>query len=105
MLDGVALVDNVDTALDNNTVKNVPCIIGILSEDMWPYTLYDAAVEYGEKRAQAGGEPVYLSYFDRQQPAKISLGHFTPQTCIMCSVHSTGTGGPLTTQITVLRRT
>ena len=76
VLDGVALVDNVDTALDNNTVKNVPCIIGILSEDMWPYTLYDAAVEYGEKRAQAGGEPVYLSYFDRQQPGENQFGAF-----------------------------
>lgn len=76
VLDGVALVENVDAALENNTVKDVPCIIGILSEDMWPYTLYDAAVEYGEKRAEAGGEPVYLYYFDRQQPGENQFGAF-----------------------------
>lgn len=76
VLDKIALVENVDAALKNNTVKDVPCIIGILSEDMWPYTLYDAAVEYGEKRAEAGGEPVYLYYFDRQQPGENQFGAF-----------------------------
>lgn len=76
VVDGVALTGNVDDALSSNTVKDVPCIIGVLSEDMWPYTLYQAAVSYGEQRAEAGGEPVYLYYFDRQQPGENHFGAF-----------------------------
>lgn len=76
VLDGVALTDNVDAALEKGTVKDVPCIIGMLSQDMWPYTLYDAAAEYGAKRAGAEGAPVYLYYFDRQQPGENKFGAF-----------------------------
>ena len=76
VVDGNALVKDVGDALDDNTVKDVPCIIGVLSEDMWPYTLYRTAMDYGEERAEAGGEPVYLYYFDRQQPGENQFGAF-----------------------------
>ena len=76
VVDGVALTDDVDAALEKGSVKDVPCIIGMLSQDMWPYTLHDAAAEYGARRAQAGGAPVYLYYFDRQQPGENRFGAF-----------------------------
>lgn len=65
-VNGVELTGNVADALADNTVQDVPVIIGILSEDMWPFTLYKAATRYAAKRADAGGAPVYLYYFDRQ---------------------------------------
>ena len=74
--DGVALVEHVDLALKNGNIQNVPTIIGMLSEDMVPYTLYNAAVDYAFSRASAGGEPVYLYYFDRQQPGDTTFGAF-----------------------------
>ena len=76
VLDGVALTQDVGEALKQNTVKDVPCIIGMLSEDMWPLTLYNAATGYAQSRAEAGGKPVYLYYFDRQQPGDNSFGAF-----------------------------
>lgn len=68
ILNGVSLVDDVNTSLGNGSVKDVPTMIGMLSNDMMPYMLYQAATDYGQKRAAAGGEPVYLYYFDRCQP-------------------------------------
>ena len=75
-VNGVGLTCDIKTALKENTVKDVPCIIGMLSEDMWPLTLYDAAKGYGEQRAKAGGKSVYLYYFDRQQPGENKFGAF-----------------------------
>lgn len=57
-------------------IADVPCIIGVLSEDMWPYSLYTAALEYGEKQYEAGRKPVYLYYFDRQLPGENRFGAF-----------------------------
>ena len=76
ILNQVSLTDPVSVCLDKNTVKNVPCIIGMLSEDMTPKAFYDAATEYGKKRAEAEGEPVYLYYFDRVQPGDEQFGAF-----------------------------
>lgn len=65
-VNGVGLTETVGSALSRNAVKDVPVMIGMMSEDMWPYTLYTAALDYAAKRAAAGGQPVYLYYFDRQ---------------------------------------
>lgn len=65
-VNGVSLTTDITTALANGSVQDVPVIIGMLQEDMWPRTLYDAAVDYAAKRSAAGGQPVYLYYFDRQ---------------------------------------
>lgn len=65
-VNGVGLTENIAAALANGSIKDVPVMIGMLSEDMWPYTLYTAAVDYAAKRAAASGQPVYLYYFDRQ---------------------------------------
>lgn len=65
-VNGRELMCGVTEALDSGAVQDIPVIIGMLSEDMWPYTLYKAAAEYAAQRARAGGAPVYLYYFDRQ---------------------------------------
>lgn len=76
VVDGVALTGTVDDALAAGTVKDVPVIIGMLSEDMTPYVLYNAATGYAKSRAEAGGAPVYLYYFDRTQPGDTRFGAF-----------------------------
>jgi len=76
IMNGVSLVETVDSALKNGNIQNVPTMIGMLSEDMHPYTLYTAAVDYAKARSNAGGKPVYLYYFDRQQPGDNKFGAF-----------------------------
>ena len=76
VLNGQSLTDDVMAALRGGAVQNVPCIIGVLSEDCYPSSLYNAAVHYGASRAKAGGEPVYLYYFDRVQPGDTAFGAF-----------------------------
>lgn len=66
----------VSEAQATGQIADVPCIIGVLSEDMWPYSLYTAALEYGEKQYEAGRKPVYLYYFDRQLPGENRFGAF-----------------------------
>ncbi|MDD6159509.1 MAG: carboxylesterase family protein, partial [Oscillospiraceae bacterium] len=76
IMDGEALVERADQALANGHVQNVPTMIGMLSEDMTPYNLYKAAVNYAIGSAGAGNKPVYLYYFDRQQPGENKFGAF-----------------------------
>jgi len=76
VLNGVTLTNNVSRALALNQVKNVPTMIGMLSHDIIPHTLYNSAVEYGQKRAASDGQPVYLYYFDRVPPGMPSFGAF-----------------------------
>lgn len=76
VVNGISLTENVLGALRGNTVRNVPCIFGILSNDCYPHTLYTGAVTYAKKRAEQGGEPVYLYYFDRVQPGSNAFGAF-----------------------------
>lgn len=54
--------------LTDDEINNIPCIIGMSSEDMWPFTLYTKAIEWGIKQSEAGRCPVYAYYLDRQLP-------------------------------------
>ena len=77
VVDGDLLPMNVDQALEQDALADVPCIIGVLSEDMWPYTLYTAALDYGVRRSlKAGSAPVYSYYFDRKLPGANRFGAF-----------------------------
>lgn len=76
VLNGKELTGTVSDGLKSNQVKDVPVIIGMLSHDIVPHALYTSAVEYGQKRAEMGGEPVYLYYFDRIPPGTPSFGAF-----------------------------
>lgn len=76
IINGLDLPMNVKEALRHGKTANVPCIFGVLSEDMWPYTLYTSALQYGIEQDKAGKSPVYLYYFDRQLPGKNEFGAF-----------------------------
>ena len=76
VMDGAALNSTVAAALALNRVKNVPTMIGMLENDIVPHDLYTSAVEYGRARAEKGGEPVYLYYFDRVPPGNPTFGAF-----------------------------
>lgn len=76
IVNGSVLPMNVGNALKNGLQANVPCIIGVLSEDMYPSTLYNAALEYGASQYKAGNKPVYTYYFDRQLPGENNFGAF-----------------------------
>ena len=76
IINGVGMTEGIDQAFNDGSIKDVPCIIGMLSEDVVPYSLYKIAVDYAQNRAEAGGEPVYLYYFDRNQPGENDFGAF-----------------------------
>lgn len=74
--DGIVLNSTVSAALAQDRVKNIPVIIGMLENDIVPHDLYTSAVEYARQRAEKGGEPVYLYYFDRVPPGNPTFGAF-----------------------------
>lgn len=76
IINGTSLTHNVAVALDNNSIKDVPVMFGMLEKDMMPFILYTAAIDYAKKRANVGGKPVYLYYFDRIQPGDTTFGAF-----------------------------
>lgn len=66
--DGRFIPDTPLALAQAGNVTPVPTIISVLSEDMWPHTLYETAVEWAELMEAAGLPPVYGMYFDRQVP-------------------------------------
>ena len=68
MVDGITIPEEPEELAKTGKVNAVPAIIGILSEDMWPHTLYQAAMGWSRYMAQQGLAPVYGYYFDRQLP-------------------------------------
>lgn len=76
IINGIELPTGVRDGLRHGKTTDVPCIFGVLSEDMWPYTLYTSALHYGVEQFKAGKSPVYLYYFDRQLPGENKFGAF-----------------------------
>lgn len=68
VIDGITIPDNPEILAKEGRVNDVPAIIGVLSEDAHPYTMYQAALEWGELMEEQNMGPVYGFYFDRQQP-------------------------------------
>ena len=68
IIDGITIPEDPRVLAESGRVNDVPTIIGILSEDMWPHTLYKIALEWGQLRESAKLSPVYGYYFDRQLP-------------------------------------
>ena len=54
--------------VEEKKINGVPCILGVLSEDMWPLRLYRTIVEWGELMEQTGQPNVYGFYLDRAVP-------------------------------------
>ena len=68
IIDDITIPDTAENLAKSGNVNNVPTILGFLSEDMWPHTLYQIALQWGELMEAANHEPVYGYYFDRQMP-------------------------------------
>lgn len=68
VIDGITIPDEPRVLAESGQVNHVPTVIGFLSEDMWPHTLYQIAREWGALMEKAGLGPVYGYYFDRQLP-------------------------------------
>lgn len=59
-----------------DAITDVPCIIGMSSQDMWPFYLYSFAVEWGAYHARESRKPVYGYYLDRQLPGGDNVGAY-----------------------------
>ncbi len=68
VVDGITIPDDPRVLAEKGEVNGVPAIIGFLSEDMWPHTLYGAALQWGALMEKAKLGAVYGYYFDRQLP-------------------------------------
>lgn len=76
IVDGRVIPMTVKEATKNGLAMDVPCIVGVLSEDMYPHTLYVAAMEFGVNQYKAGKAPVYSYFFNRYLPGKNDFGAF-----------------------------
>lgn len=76
VINGDSLTMSVEDAIAAGQQENVPCIIGVLSEDMYPWSLYTSAMEYGIAQSEAGNAPVYTYFFDRKPPGDNPFGAF-----------------------------
>lgn len=68
VVDGITIPDLPENLASSGQVNDVPSIIGFLSEDMWPATLHEISLRWGQLMEQVGHAPVYGYYFDRQMP-------------------------------------
>ena len=66
--DGTFIPDMPKTLLETGNVNNVPTIMSVLSEDMWPHSLYEAIRDWSLAAEKNGMAPTYGMYFDRQVP-------------------------------------
>ncbi|MDR1736772.1 MAG: carboxylesterase family protein, partial [Oscillospiraceae bacterium] len=68
LVDGDIVPATVQRLLDDGAINDIPCIIGLSSEDMFPFALYNAAINWALTQNAAGRSPVYAYYMDRQLP-------------------------------------
>ncbi len=57
-------------------ILDVPCILGMSSQDMYPYYLYTFAVDWAAYHERCGRKPVYGYYLDRQVPGGDHVGAY-----------------------------
>lgn len=67
VINGESRTCSVQDALASNQIADVPVMFGFLSEDMYPRSMYQQAVDFGKARCAAGGKPVYVYDFNRKQ--------------------------------------
>lgn len=68
VVDGKFIPDAPQELAQSGRINNVPTIMSVLSEDMWPHTLYEAIRDWGLAMEKNGLAPCYGMYFDRQIP-------------------------------------
>lgn len=57
-------------------ILDLPCILGMSSQDMYPYYLYSFILEWADYHERAGRKRVYSYYMDRQIPGGDSVGAY-----------------------------
>ena len=60
----------------NNAIEDLPCILGMSSQDMFPFYLYTYTVDWAAYHAKNGRKPVYGYYLDRQIPGGDHVGAY-----------------------------
>ena len=68
VIDGITIPDAPGRLVAKGQINAVPTIISVLSEDMWPHTLYTTALDWGKRMAEGNQPPVYGMYMDRAIP-------------------------------------
>ena len=68
VVDGITIPEDPLKLAQEGRVNDVPSIVGFLSEDMWPHTLYQITKQWGALMEEVNHAPVYGYYFDRQLP-------------------------------------
>ncbi|MGN0709733.1 MAG: carboxylesterase family protein [Anaerovoracaceae bacterium] len=63
-VDGAFIPDTPEELMKKDAYTSVPCLINMLSHDMFPLQLHDAACEWGRFQAERGHAPVYCSISD-----------------------------------------
>ena len=57
-------------------ILDIPCILGMSSQDMYPYYLYQFIVDWAAYHERDGRKPVYGYYLDRQVPGGDNVGAY-----------------------------
>ncbi len=68
VIDGEFLPESPTVAAQTGRFNQVPMIMSLLSEDMWPHALYQAIVQWAALADTQCDIPVYGMYFDRALP-------------------------------------
>lgn len=68
VIDGHFLPDDPQALAETGNINQVPVIMSVLSEDMWPHTLYNAILSWNDTVSASTNLPVYGAYFDRAVP-------------------------------------
>lgn len=68
VIDGTVIPDDPHTLVKEKKINAVPSILSVLSEDMWPLSLYNSIMEYAELNEQGDLPAVYGLYMDRAVP-------------------------------------
>lgn len=76
ILDGQWIPGTFAELVAGDAVEDIPCIIGMSSQDMFPFYLYTCAVEWAAYHAKNGRKPVYGYYLDRQIPGGDNVGAY-----------------------------
>jgi len=76
VVDGSLIPKTVPELLEAGEVSGIPLIIGLSSEDIFPWLLYTKAIEWADIQNKINGAPVYGYYLDRQPPGEDHPGAY-----------------------------
>ena len=70
-VDGIIVRDQPKNIVKRNEDLDVPLLIGVTSQDIFPYMILDMMLNMGKRNAKNGRSPVYCYYFDHELPGKV----------------------------------